>query len=45
METLIRDNMWKNNELKRYERQIGIFGEEGQIKLKNANRTVLDARG
>ena len=37
--------MLKNNEFERYERQIGIFGEEGQEKLKNAKVFIAGAGG
>jgi len=37
--------MLTSNELKRYERQISIFGEEGQTKLKEAKVFIAGAGG
>ncbi len=37
--------MLKSNELERYNRQIRIFGEEGQEKLKNAEVFIAGAGG
>jgi len=37
--------MLKSKELERYNRQIRIFGEEGQAKLKNAKVFIAGAGG
>ena len=39
------DSMLTKSELKRYERQISIFAEEGQEKLKNAKVFIAGAGG